>query len=110
MYVFTSLVTDDAMKGKEHTIIRKIRMNAGLKDVFLICLSQGQDYFDILNGMQLKQRRFPKDDLYIMGIAGGEESAKELAASLYYSFVGIYENISFKQQLLEKREELFRRC
>lgn len=110
MYLFSSIVTDDVMKGKEKSVIRKIRMNAGMVDIYLICLSQSEGYFDILNCMQLKQKRFPKEDLYIMGIAKGEDSAKDLAASMYYTFTGIYKDIHFKEQLLSKKEQLFRRC
>lgn len=109
MFVFNELVTDDALKGKEKKIIRKIRCNAGLLQVYLICLSQTNTYFDIIPGFVLKQKSFPKDELYILGLASSKEQATLLAGSLFVSFSKIFQSYFFKQALMQQKEQWFRR-
>lgn len=109
MYVYKDLVTDDKCKDKKNSIIRKIRMNAGMWGTYLICLANGQDTFDIIDCANLKQKGYPKKDLYILAIADGKESAVELAARLYVTFSAIYGRDCFKQKLLSEQDTLFRR-
>lgn len=109
MYVLKELVTDEACVGKRNSILRKIRMNVGMLDTYLVCLSKNNDIFDIIDCSNLKQKGYPKKDLYILGIAKGKENAVELAAKLVVSFSQIYGMEQFKQELLAKKDTLFRR-
>ncbi len=109
MYIFKELVTDEDCKTKKNSIIRKIRMNAGMTDIYLVCLSENNDYFDIIDCFNLKQKGYPKKDLCILGIAKGKESAVELAARLVVSFAEIYGMKHFKTELKKQRDTLFRR-
>ena len=109
MYVLKELVTDEECIGKKNTILRKIRMNAGMLDTYLVCLSKNNDIFDIIDCSNLKQKGYPKKDLYILGIAKGKESAMELAAKLVVSFSEIYGMQQFKNELLVQKDTLFRR-
>lgn len=107
MYIYKNLYTDDQMKQKYKAVIRKIRMNIGQLDVYLICLAKGQDYFDIIDVKQLKQKQYPKDDLYILGIAKGYDSAVTLSISILQAFMQQYNGICFKQKIQEDIEQLF---
>ncbi len=109
MYIFKELVTDTECKSKKYSILRKIRMNAGLLDIYIVCLSNNNDYFDIIDCSNLKQKGYPKKDLRIIGIAKGKESAVELASSLVVSFAEIYGMEHFKTKLFEQQDSLFRR-
>lgn len=109
MYVYKDLVTDEKCRDKKSAVIRKIRMNAGLVGIYLICLASGRDTFDIIDCSNLKQRKYPKKDLYILGIAEGKDNAVELAARLFVTFSAIYGREQFKQQLLNHQDTLFRR-
>lgn len=109
MYIYKDLVTDDNCKEKKNAILRKVRMNAGLLDTYFICLASGNDIFDIIDGSNLKQKGYPKNSLYILGIAKGKENAVELAARLFVTFSKIYGSEHFKNQLLENQNTLFRR-
>ena len=109
MYVLKELVTDEACIKKRNSILRKIRMNAGLMDTYLICLSKNNDIFDIIDCSNLKQKGYPKKDLYVLGIAKGKESAVELASRLVVSFSKIYGMKEFKQELVAEKDTLFRR-
>ena len=109
MYIYNQLVTDEICSTKKNSIIRKIRMNAGQINVYVISLSGGKDNFDIFSVANLKQKSYPKNDLYIMGFAGSMESAIELSTELYLQFLKEYQTIDFKDELLLNKEQLFRR-
>lgn len=109
MYVYKELVTDEQCKSKRSTVIRKLRMNAGLWNTYLICVSSGSDIFDIIDCSNLKQKGYPKENLYILAIAEGKENAMELAARLYVTFSAIYGREQFKQRLMDNKDTLFRR-
>lgn len=109
MYVFKELVTDEECASKKNSILRKIRMNAGMLDIYLVCLSKNDDYFDIIDCSNLKQKGYPKKELCILGIAKGKESAIELASRLIVSFDEIYGMKNFKERLVEQMDTLFRR-
>ncbi len=109
MYIYKELVTDENCDAIRSKIIRKIRMNIGLIDTYLICLAHNSDIFDIIDCTNLKQKGYPKKDLYILGIARGKTSAVELAAKLFVSLSEIYGMDEFKQILFKQRDTLFRR-
>lgn len=109
MYVLKELVTDEACICKKNAILRKIRMNAGLLDTYLVCMAKNNDIFDIIDCSNLKQKGYPKKELYVLGIAKGKESAIELAAKLVVSFSEIYGTQQFKTELLAQKDTLFRR-
>ena len=109
MYVFKELVTDEECSSKKNSVLRKIRMNAGMLDIYLVCLSKNNDYFDIIDCSNLKQKGYPKKELCILGIAKGKESAVELASRLIVSFDEIYGMRNFKERLVEQMDTLFRR-
>ncbi|MCR4691011.1 MAG: hypothetical protein K5739_06695 [Lachnospiraceae bacterium] len=84
-------------------------MNIGQLDIYLIFLNRGPDQFDIVHTGILKQKRFPKDDLYLLGIAKGWESAAQLSATIYQYFREKYQKTEFKEELEAEKEKLFRR-
>lgn len=109
MYIYKDLFTDEQMAGKATQVIRRLRMNAGMTDTYLICLAGADDIFDILDSMQLKQKGYPKEQLMIMGIAKGKESAIELAKDMVLHFYETYQTFCFKAEIEKDKERLFRR-
>ena len=73
MYIYKDLVTDEACEKSKNKILRKLRMHAGMVDVYLICLANGSDNFDIYDSACLKQKAFPRDTIYLVGLAKGKE-------------------------------------
>ena len=84
-------------------------MNAGQLGIYLVCLNNGPDQFDIIHTAVLKQKRYPKKDIYLLGIAKGWESAAMLSAALYEYFRKKYGKDYFKEELNADKEKLFRR-
>ena len=109
MFVYKEIYTDEAMQHKVNQIIRRIRMYAGCINVYLICVAGGRDNFDIIDAAQLKQKGYPRDMLYICGMAQGKDSAIALATQMYLDFMKKYQSIHFKDELMKDKEKLFRR-
>ena len=84
-------------------------MNAGLMNIYIICLAKNNDMFDIVDCSNLKQKGYPKKDLYVLGIAEGKESAMELASRLVITFSKIYGLDMIKSELDAQKDTLFRR-
>lgn len=109
MYIYKELMADDSCKGRVSSIIHKIRRNAGLVDIYMICLAKNRDTFEIIDCMNLKQKAYPKDELYILGFARGKDSAIQLSAQLFLKLSDRYGIQQFKKELFEHVDTLFRR-
>jgi hypothetical protein len=110
MYIYKNLVTDDSCRGKTDRIIRKIRKNAGMLHIYLICLANNNDTFDLIDCKNLKQKGYPKNELFILGLADGRDSAIELAAQLFLKLSAQYGMKTFKEVLRGDLDTYFRRC
>ncbi|MCR5654903.1 MAG: hypothetical protein K6G07_04620 [Lachnospiraceae bacterium] len=100
MHVYKELYCDEKCKKKKQVILHRIRVHAGLApSVYLITLAGSDDYFDILPGYVLKQKQYPIDDLYVMGMADGYDSAVELVQEMIRDFSEQFETVYFKEQL-----------
>lgn len=61
----------------------KIRHNAGQIDIYVITLaSNPENLLDIIPARELLQRGYPKQNLYIVGLAKGYDEAVEVAVSI----------------------------
>ncbi len=109
MYIYKELMTDDSCKGKGSSIIHKIRRNAGLVDIYMVCLAKNRDTFDLIDCINLKQKGYPKDELYILGFARGKDSAIQLSTQLFLKLSDRYGMQQFKKELFEHADTLFRR-
>ena len=109
MYIYKDFVTDEYLRDKKKKVLRKLWMNVGQIDIFLVCLNNGVDQFDIIHTALLKQKRYPKKELYLLGIAKGWESAANLAGELYLSLRQKYGADVFKDRLEADKATLFRR-
>ncbi|MBR4759772.1 MAG: hypothetical protein IK078_06460 [Lachnospiraceae bacterium] len=109
MLIYKELMTDEAIAPIKKKILRKLWMNVGQIDIYLVCLNEGPDQFDIIHAGILKQKRYPKKDLRVLGIAKGWESAAYLSGRLYEHFREKYKEDIFKTQIEADKSEMFRR-
>ena len=109
MYIYKDFVTDEELAGQKRKILRKLWMNAGQLGIYLICLNDGPDQFDIIHTAVLKQRRYNKKDIHLLGIAKGRDSAAMLCGKLYLDFREKYGKDNFKEELTADKKNLFRR-
>ncbi len=61
----------------------KINHNAVLTNIFIIVLCRsGTNLLEIIPARELRQKHYPKQNLYIVGLAKGYDEALETAASI----------------------------
>lgn len=104
MHIYKELFYDDICRKKRKRILRKIKYHAGLTSVYVIVLSEGPDYFDLLPGYVLKQKAYPVARMHIMGLADGYDSAVALVTDMIDAFSKKYGTIRFKDFILREKE------
>ena len=107
MHIYKNLYCDAETKPQKKKIIRKIKYHAGLQGVYVIAISQGNDYFDLIPGYVLKQKAYPIKDLHIMGLADGYDSAVILVIKMIGVFFEKYGTYQFKDFLMQEKEMNF---
>lgn len=78
-----NLYVGESIIHKTDKIKWKICHNAGQLSIYVIALaSNEQNLLDIIPARELMQKGYPKQGLYIVGLAKGYEEAVEVAASI----------------------------
>lgn len=97
-------------KQKSEGLLRKLNKFKLKDEFYLICIASGNtDNLDIYEAAQLLKKNFPKDDLYVLGIAKEKEQAEELSVQIHMALAQKYQTYNYKQALLKDKEYLFRR-
>ena len=93
-------------KKKQKKIIRKLKTNAGMLDVYLITVAaNGEDIFDIISSAYLQQKAIRRNLPMIVGIACGYEEAAELAAGIVEEVYRETGDVQVQSYLTEKVKE-----
>jgi len=109
MYFYKKLYVDDTIKKKTKSICWKLKHNSGQLDIYVISLACGNDLFDIFHCANLKQKSFPRENLYVVGIAKGYDNAVLLAKDMVMDLYQKYNTIHFKESFMKAEADCFRR-
>ena len=109
MYLYKKLYLSDSLRKKRRRVCWNLKHNRGQLDVYVVSLSKGDDLFDIFHSANLKQKGFPRKDLYILGIAKGREEALKLCTRMVEDFHRKYDIMQFKRLFFMREEKNFRR-
>ena len=107
MHYYRELYLDEKTQKEKIKILRKIKFHAGLYKTYIIALSEGKDYFDLIPGYVFKQRSYPSKDMMILGLAKDYESAVSLATKAFSDMSAKYGTCFFKEKLLEEKKDIF---
>lgn len=103
---YPNLYVGKIAKKRQRTIIRKLKTNAGMLDVYLITMAaNGRDIFDIISSSYLQQRSLRRNLPMIVGIACGYEEAVELAADIVQEIYQETKDVQVRSYLMEKVKE-----
>ena len=96
---YRNLYIDETIKEKKLNKIKwKLNHNAGVLNIFLITLaSNSNNLLDIINAAELKQKAYPKDALYIIGIAKGYDSAIEITTKIIMEVLRSTDSLNIKK-------------
>jgi hypothetical protein len=113
MIWYKNLFISENISQKKAKIKWKIRSNAGLINIYVITLAANpQNLLEIVSTIELMQAAYPKQNLFIVGIAKGYDTAVALASRIIieiYKETGefkIREYMLMKQQISRKRAPL----
>ncbi len=83
MVWYKYLYADEGLRPRQEKIKWKIRHNAGQVHMYVIALSHSPGgLLEIISTVELMQRAYPKERLFIVGLAKGYENARELALKI----------------------------
>ncbi len=83
MIWYRFLYADESCASGKEKIKWKIRHNAGMLDTYVVTLSENAGgLLEIISTVELMQRGYPKQELFIVGVAKGYESARDLACQI----------------------------
>lgn len=103
MVWYKYLYADGGIEAKTEKIKWKICHNAGQVNLYVIALSKSPGgLLEIISTVELMQKVYPKKELFIVGLARGYETARELAARIVLE---VYEEtgaFGVKEYLLSK--------
>ena len=103
---YPNLYVGKIAKKRQRTIIRKLKTNAGMLDVYLITMAaNGRDIFDIISSSYLQQRSLRRNLPMIVGIACGYEEAVEPAADIVQEIYQKTKDVQVRSYLMEKVKE-----
>ncbi|MBP3458448.1 MAG: hypothetical protein J6K58_04505 [Lachnospiraceae bacterium] len=107
MHIYKNLYCDAETLPQKKKILRKIKYHGGLLDVYVITVSEGKDYFDLIPGYSFKQKSYTTKNLHIVGLAAGYEGAVELVQQMIADFTGQYGTYRFKNSFMQEKEMNF---
>ena len=103
---YTDLYVGETARKRKKKIIRKLKVNAGMLDVYLVTLaSNKRDMLDIISSAYLKQAAVRRRLPMIVGIACGYEEAVELAAQMVQEAYKETGNTDVPRYLAQKVKE-----
>ncbi len=80
---YKNLYVGEGIGPKLHKTINRIKKNKPTIDVFLITLaSNRENQLDIVPSWELLQKAYPKEQLWIIGLAKGKKEALGLVTSI----------------------------
>lgn len=100
---YPELYAGENAKKKQRKIIRKLKINAGMPDVYLITLAaNGRDIFDIISSVWLQQKGVRRNLPMIVGIACGYEEAVAVAVGIVEEVYRETGDVQVRSYLLKK--------
>ncbi len=107
MHIYKKLYCDEKTEPQKKKIIRKLKYHGGLLNIYVIAVSAGEDYFELIPGHQFKQKAYPLKDLMIIGLAGSYEDAIDLVTRMVADFSEKYGTYRFKKLFMDEKEMNF---
>lgn len=106
---YKDLYIGESIAHKKNRIKWKIIHNAGQLDIYVIALaSNRENLLDLIPAWELMQKHYPKEHVFIVGLAGSYEEAAELAAKIVceaYAATGSFKVREYIKKRKQNKEE-----
>lgn len=106
MKYYYALYTDEHTKDKQEKIIKEIEKNKWQLEVYLIALTKNDNnHLEIFNSVLLIQKAMSKEDLFIVGIAGGYTESLELVEKITQEVYDETSGADIRNYILQKQQK-----
>lgn len=106
MHYYKNLYVPENLEKKKKKIIRKLNANKLQYDLYLVTLPVGpSNQLEIVNSLELKQRSYPKDQLFVVGFAKGYDETLELVEEITGNVYNETQGADIRSYILNKQRE-----
>lgn len=106
MRYYRYLYFSDGLEKKREKIIRKIEKGKFQPTIHLLVLSANErNQLEILNSIYLLQPNYPKEDLFVVGIADNYDNALELVEKISQEVYDNTKGANIRDYILMKEQE-----
>lgn len=106
MKYYHALYMSDKLIRKKTEIIEKIENDKWQMETYLIVLAKNEkNHLEYFHSVLLLQKSISKDDLFIVGIANGEQGAMELVEKITQEVYAETKGTDIRGFILQKQKE-----
>lgn len=106
MRYYKYLYLSDKIKQKRDKIIRRIEQNKLQHDIYLLLLPRSdRNQLEIIHTGYLLQPDYPKEDLFVVGIANSYDAALELVEKISQEVYDNTNEVNIRNYILRKEQE-----
>lgn len=106
MRYYKHLYLAEGLEKKKEKIIQKLEDNKLQISMHLLVLAQGDhNQLEILNSVQLLQPCYPKDDLFVVGLAKNYDEAIELVEKIMKEVYDTTKGTDMRSYIIKKEQE-----
>lgn len=106
MKYYKYLYLSEGLEKKKDKIIQKLEKNKFQVSIHLVTLSGNEkNHLEILNSVLLLQPDFPKEELFVAGIAKSYDEALELVEKITREVYDNTRGTDIRNYILEKEQE-----
>lgn len=103
MRIYRKLYVSASLRGRERTVLRKIRRGKVQVSCYVIVLSEKEgEQLEIYHAAMFHQRLFRETKPLIVGLASGEQDAYELVMQIAEEVYEKTNTLNIKQYILER--------
>lgn len=106
MKIYSNLYVDEILTSEKEEILKKIKRNELQIEIYLIILAKNQkNHLEVYNSMFLTQQSISKQEMLLVGIAGGYLNAMNLVEKITQDVYDETKNTDIRNYVLKKQLE-----
>ena len=106
MKYYKNLYLGESIKAKKEDVLRKLEADAIMLQIYVITLAKGShNHLEFMKSL-LWREESSKEDMLIVGLAGGYEEAVGMIAEITKEVYRATNGVNIRQYICDRQEEL----
>ncbi|MEF9941082.1 MAG: hypothetical protein RSA90_01385 [Lachnospiraceae bacterium] len=107
MVFYKELYVSEELEYKKEQVLNKLKKNIPQFNIYIITLSRNpRNHLEFYDAVLLQQQSFPKDKLFIVGIANGYDDALLLVETITQHIYNQTKSTNIRGYLIERQNQL----